>query len=383
MNTEKLRALPYVAVLLPVDVIVAGSLLFAVLATVLVATFRHGARRSARGSEKPRPGGTVQNPERSNGLRGVTIQILNWDGKHLLAECLPSVLQAVGEAGGEHRVVVVDNGSSDGSVQFVRDNFPQVRILALDRNYGFVEGNDRGIRQAETDIVVLLNNDMIVDRHFLKPLIDGFIDNSVFTVTSQVFFEDTSRHRAETGNTRAKFDRGFFTVWHASVDAADERRATMPVFWAGGGSCAIDREKYLEVGGLDDLYHPFYVEDTDLSYRAWKRGWKCLLAPASRVVHKHRATSGRKFTTEYVENTTRRNLYLFIWKNVTDASMIIEHLMNLPRIHGRGTMLAGGSFEVRAYLRAVAKLPAALSRRFSQSGSFFVSDRDVLARSSV
>src|SRR6185295_15677988 len=263
---------------------------------------------------------------------------------------------------------------------FIRQNFPTVRVLALDRNYGFTGGNNRGIGQARTDIVVLLNNDMVVDRGFLKPLLDGFSDPSVFAVTSQIFFADPTRRREETGKTRGRFENGFFYLWHDEIGPNDEARETIPVFWAGGGSCAIDRKKYLQIGGLDSLYHPFYVEDTDLSYQAWKRGWKCLLAPASRVVHKHRSTSKAKFGDAFVDNTIRKNQYLFIWKNVTDLSMTFEHLVNLPRIHARSVLSAGPVFEVRGFFRALRQLPEALWKRFSNAPHYVLSDREVLAR---
>jgi GT2 family glycosyltransferase len=311
--------------------------------------------------------------------RTATIQILNWDGKHLLAECLPSVIEAVHASGGNHEILVVDNGSRDGSVEFIRDRFPEIHTLELDRNYGFVGGNNRGVHIAKTDVVVFLNNDMIVDRDFLQPLLEGFTDDSVFAVTSQIFFEDSSRRREETGNTRGKFENGFFTIWHEDI-GSDENWPVIPVLWAGGGSCAFDRIKYLELAGLDDLYHPFYVEDLDLSYRAWKCGWKCLLAPASRVIHKHRATSSRKYTHRFVDETIRRNLFLFTWKNVSDRSMLLEHILNLPRIHGRGMMATGCGAELRAYIRACIKFPFSAWRRFRQHENRW-SDCDVLARS--
>jgi len=284
-------------------------------------------------------------------------------------------------AGGNHEILVVDNGSADGSAQFIRENFPQVRILPLDRNYGFSGGNNRGAAEAQSDIVVFLNNDMVVDRGFLRPLLTGFVDPSVFAVTSQIFFADTTRRREETGKTRARFERGFFYLWHDHIRTEDDNLETIPVFWAGGGSCAMHRKKFLALGGFDLLYHPFYVEDTDLSYQAWKRGWKCLLAPASRVVHKHRSTSKAKFGNPFVDNTIRRNQYLFIWKNVTDLSMILEHLANLPRIHARGMIQNGPAFEVRAFLRAVRQLPQALGKRLSCVSHYVISDREVLARS--
>ncbi len=363
MNVRKLRALPFLVLLLPLDLAVTVLLL---LASVF------GRSRHPRTDGKS-----------SAGVSGgrATILVLNWDGKHLLADGLPSVLEAVRASGGNHRVLVVDNGSTDGSVAFVRERFPDVQILELDRNYGFVAGNNKGMAAVETEIVVLLNNDMIVERGFLQPLLDGFRDPSVFAVTSQIFFEDRSRRREETGKTRAKYESGFFTFWHDDISDDDEQRSAIPVFWAGGGSCAIDRNKYLEIGGLDDLYHPFYVEDADLSYRAWKRGWKCVLAPASRVIHKHRATSSRKFSHRFVDNTIRRNLFLFVWKNVTDLPMILEHVVHLPSIHGRAMIHDSAAFEVKAYLRAVLRLPAALQKRLRSACHCRVSDREILFRS--
>ena len=372
MNWQKLRVLPCVTLLLPFDIIIAAGLL-------LTSVFRGRTPKLRRSTipvhEKMTGGISLCVPETPT----ATIQILNWNGKHLLEECLPSVVNAVRVAQGEHRILVVDNGSTDGSVQFVRERFPEVQLLQLDRNYGFVGGNNRGVKAVETEIVVLLNNDMIVDRDFLSPLLHGFTDDTVFAVTSQIFFSDRSKRREETGKTRAKFERGFFTVWHAEIDARDERSG-VPVFWAGGGSAAFDRAKYLELGGLDNLYAPFYVEDADLSYRAWKRGWRCLLAAESRVIHKHRATSSRRYTHSFVDNTIRRNLFLFVWKNVSNPSMLFEHIINLPRIHGREMIVRGCRFEITAFVRAFLKLPAALWRRLKQPRTH-LTDREVLLRS--
>ena len=355
---SRLLTLPYLLFLLPFDLIVALAL--CVSAPLWLRKHRATETRGADSSK-------------------VTIVIVSWDGKHLLEECLPAVIEAANQSGGNHDILVVDNGSTDGSVEFIRQSFPCVRVLALDQNYGFIGGNNRGIAAVQTDIVVLLNNDMIVDRAFLRPLLDGFHDPSVFAVTSQIFFADSGRRREETGKTRARFENGAFYHWHDDI-GDDDARATIPVFWAGGGSCAIDRRKYFEIGGFDSLSRPFYVEDVDLSYQAWKRGWKCLLAPASRVVHKHRSTT-RKFGPDFVENTIRKNQYLFIWKNVTDMSMLLEHVVNLPRLHARAILNQTPSFEVRAFFRALLQLPEALRQRFYSAGHYVFSDREALARS--
>jgi GT2 family glycosyltransferase len=361
--TAKARALPFVLLLLPIDLVVALVL----LTSQIVGGIKRGLKPT-----------TTTSIDRTVS----TIIILNWDGRHLLEESLPAVVEAVRFNGGQHQIMVVDNGSTDGSADFVRTQFPQVRVLALDRNYGFTGGNNRGVEAAKTDVVILLNNDMIVDRNFLKPLLDGFYDSTVFAVTSQIFLADTTRRREETGKTRARFDRGFFELWHDEISSLEETRETIPVLWAGCGSCAIDRKKYQVIGGLDPLYHPFYVEDVDLSYQAWKRGWKCLLAPASRVVHKHRGTTRPKFGQDFVENTIRKNQFLFVWKNVTDTFMFLQHLANLPRIHARAIMQRGAVFEIRAYWRAVTQLPQTVMKRLSNRNQYVIADQEALARSS-
>jgi GT2 family glycosyltransferase len=357
--TSKLRTLPYLLLLFPFDLVVALFL----CASVPLWFKKH------RDTETRRPDSNK-----------TTIIIANWDGKHLLAESLPALIEAVKQDGHDHEILVVDNGSTDGSVEFLRNHFPSVRVLPLDRNYGFIGGNNRGIAAVQTEIIVLLNNDMIVDRGFLRPLLNGFRDPSVFAVTSQIFFADSNRRREETGKTRGRFESGFFYLWHDEICLEDESRETIPVFWAGGGSCAIDRNKCREIGGFDPLYHPFYVEDADLSYQAWKRGWKCLMAPASRVIHKHRSTSQAKFGRDFVENTTRKNQYLFVWKNVTDVSMVLAHLVNLPRIHSRAMQAHTPAFEIRAFFRALRQLPEALRRRVANARQYVISDRELLAR---
>jgi O-antigen biosynthesis protein len=362
MNLRRLRVLLCVACLLPLDVVVGIALLGAQAFAFLWVGL--SSKRRIPPLSAPETG-------------SVTIQILSWDGRHLLEEFLPSVL----EGAGKHEVMVVDNGSTDDSVRFLNTQFPKIRVVRLDRNYGFSDGNNRGMKHATTDIVVLLNNDMAVDPHFLDPLLKPFTDPAVFAVASQIAMADPLKARFETGKTRGRFESGLFYVWHDEVSPQDEKRESVPVFWAGGGACAIDRRKFDMLGGFDLLYHPFYVEDTDLSYQAWKRGWKALLAPASRVTHKHRGTSGPRFGEVFVNNTTRRNHYLLVWKNVTDLGMLFDHLRSLPYIHGNAISQYGAAFEFRAYLRAFVRLPRALRRRLMNVRNYVFGDRDVLGLS--
>jgi GT2 family glycosyltransferase len=233
------------------------------------------------------------------------------------------------------------------------------------------------MEHVRTDVVVLLNNDMAVDRSFLEPLLKPLSDPSVFAVASRIAMADPAKSRFETGRTRGRFEAGLFYLWHDAIQPQEEQTAAVNVFWAGGGACAVDRRRFQLLGGFDSLYHPFYVEDTDLSYQAWKRGWKSVLAPGSRVIHKHRGTTGPKYGDLFVNNTTRRNHYLFVWKNVTDFGMLKKHVFELPRIHGRAISQYGAAFEYRAYLRAILRFPMAIRRRLANVSSYVVSDSEV------
>src|SRR6185503_1487714 len=176
-----------------------------------------------------------------------SVVIPNWNGRDLLEKYLPSVAAAL--AGNpENELIVVDNGSSDGSAEFVQANFPGVQLIALDRNLEFGGGSNAGVRAARNDIVGLLNSDMRVDRGFLGPLVAGFTDERVFAVSCQILFTDPARRREETGLTQGWWEEGTLRVGHRVDEAIG---SLYPCFYGGGGSCAFDRRKFLELGGFD------------------------------------------------------------------------------------------------------------------------------------
>lgn len=253
--------------------------------------------------------------------RAASVVIPTWNGKHHLEANLRSVVEAM--AGNpDNEVIVVENGSSDGTVEYLQEAFPTVRVLALEENLGFGGGSNAGFEAARNDIVVLLNNDMRVEPDFLEPLLEGFDDPQVFAVTAQIFFSDPTRRREETGLTHGRWTARGLELGHAIDEQVDR---LYPAFYAGGGSSAYDRKKFLEIGGFDALLRPFYYEDSDLSFMAWKRGWKVLYAPGSVVYHEHRGTIGKKFTSGYVNRVIEKNRLLFVWKNIHSAGRLVEH----------------------------------------------------------
>ena len=285
------------------------------------------------------------------------IVIPNWNGRDLLEKYLPSVVAAAERVPGSE-VIVVDNGSTDGSAEFIRERFPQVRVLALESNLGFGGGSNAGFRAARHDVVVLLNSDMRVEPDFLQPLLDGFTDEQVFSVSCQIFFSDPNKIREETGLTEFWWERGSLRVRHRTEPKI---RELYPCAYGGGGSCAFDRRKFLELGGFDELLAPFYLEDTDLGYMAWKRGWKNLYQPASVVYHEHRGTIGRRFSEAYIQGVLKKNFLLFTWKNIHEWRRLLANLL-FAWVSALLSWLAGDSPE-RSSLGGIARATLQLPGR--------------------
>src|SRR3990172_4378743 len=168
-------------------------------------------KKSVRNKTAPAPEKPLGTSPSSFPPCEASIVIPNWNGKDLLEKFLPSVVAACGPS---DEIIVVDNASSDGSAQFLRQHFPQVRILEMDRNLGFGGGSNAGVRAASHPVVVLLNNDMRMAPGCLPALLAGFTDRDVFAVSTQIFFSDPTRRREETGLTTGWFSNGFFRVRH-------------------------------------------------------------------------------------------------------------------------------------------------------------------------
>lgn len=316
--------------------------------------------------------------DRAPETRAASIVIPNWNGRELLERNLPSVLEAVKHRPGSE-IIVVDNGSTDASAEFLRRNYPEIRLVELKKNLGFGGGSNAGVEAARNDIVVLLNNDMRVAPDFLPPLLEGFRDEKVFAVSAQIFFSDPDRRREETGLTEGRWEAGRLRVRHR---ADDHIRRAYPCFYPGGGSSAFDRRKFLELGGFDRLYEPFYLEDADLGYLAWKRGWKVLYEPQSKVWHEHRGTIGRRFTARRIDDVLRRNFLLFASKNIHEWSKLGAHWASA--LSGAWLSFFFGESRERASLLALGqaflRLPAALASRWRARALARISDTEAFRR---
>ncbi len=297
----------------------------------------------------------------------ISLVIPNYDGRGLLEKHLPCTLSATKHYSANTEVVVVDDGSTDDSVEYLKKYHPDVRVLRLPKNVGFPRACDTGIRAAQNNIVILLNTDIRVREDFIAPLVSHFADEDVFAVMAMSLREDES-----TPGELAKipfFKRGylkFVSSENTELQKAVAENHEYPLysFYAVGGHCAIDRSKYLFLNGFDDLYYPFYSEDVDLCYRAWKRGWKTIFEPRSIVYHHHASSSIlSKHPRAYIGSVIRRNRLLFVWKNITSLRYFyFRHLTPLLLRSVGGIFVMDFNF-YRALFSALRRLPKARERR--------------------
>lgn len=305
--------------------------------------------------------------------RDASVIVLNWNGLRFLRELMPSLQVAVARCPGDHEVIVVDNGSDDGSAEWLAAQCPWARLVRLPENLHFIRGNAAGAAVATRDIVVFLNNDMRVEPDWLVELLAPFGPPDLFATTSRI---EMAEPRSETGLTRCFVRHGEIRF----VQLPGAAGAPAPALWAGGGSSAFDRAKYDAIGGFETLYVPCYCEDASLSWQAWRRGWRVEYAHASVVHHAHRGTSLKVFGRARLERLSWRNRELFFVRNVTDPLMTATHALMMPwnlRKHARllGLSLADGAL---AWLAALPRLPLALWQRQASRRHYRRSDRALL-----
>ena len=221
-------------------------------------------------------------PERASPSRGtpdISIVIVTWNGRQYLDACLRAVAQQDIVA----ETILVDNASTDGTSDFVREAFPWVRIVALSRNLGFAGGNNAGVREARGRVIALLNNDTVADRGWLRALVAGLDPAAGFALaTSRVVYahDPTIVDSAGDGMLRAG---GAFKRHHGGSAAAVG--TSQEVFGVCGAACAMPKAVWDELGGFDERFF-FSHEDVDLSYRARLLGYRCRYV-ADAVVHHH------------------------------------------------------------------------------------------------
>jgi GT2 family glycosyltransferase len=265
---------------------------------------------------------------------GLSIVVTNWNGRALLEKFLPTVVEAArafeGSRGEPAEIIVADDASTDDSESWLRAQWPQVRFESSSAQRGFAPTANRGVHASRFALVYLVNNDVALVPATLALLAAHLSDPNVFAVTGNAYDYLTGVLRG--AGQRGKFRRGFLSVhsrFSVGEDAAKSNLDPLLTLYATGGSSLFDRDKFLALGGFEEMLAPYGWEDVELSLRAWKQGFEVRYEPRSAIWHQFSSTIGSHVSARRVAATYERNRLLAHWLHLDTSGQHAAHALGL------------------------------------------------------
>jgi GT2 family glycosyltransferase len=252
----------------------------------------------------------------------VSFVIVTWNGKHLLEECLPFIEQQDFQ---DHEIIVVDNGSTDGTREFLKADFPRVRVLELSENQGFAAPNNFGFRNSGGQYIATVNNDMTLDRQWLRQLVTALeLHPNCFAAQGKIL------KASEPGiiDTCGLGIRPCGAARNRSHNQPENSALseTVPIFTVSAGAALYRTAKLRELNYFDPTYFAYY-EDLDLGWRARLKGWNCLLVPEAKAFHKVHGTSS-SVPGDFLWFMSERNRLRTLLKNLP-AKAFLRHPLQI------------------------------------------------------
>lgn len=301
----------------------------------------------------------------------LSIIIPNWNGERQLKKNLPILFNVLAKYKGESETIIIDDKSEDNSRKYLKSliannkkSLPEIKLIFNEQNLGFGRSVNKGVKNARYEIVFLLNTDVEVKEGCFEHLLPHFQKKDVFAVGAN----------ADWLVARGHFLEGYLDISSPKKMARTSQKA-QPSFWVSGGHSAFKKELWEKLGGLEPLYAPFYFEETDLCYRALKRGWQVLWEPKAPVLHKHEESVIRQnFSPNYIDFIAQRNQLIFVWKNITDKKMFAEHKKYLKK------RLAKKPSYLKVVLAAAKKWPEIKRKRAIEEKEAVLTDKEVFGK---
>ncbi len=293
----------------------------------------------------------------------VAVVILNYNGRSILEQFLPSVTQFTPS---NYRIIVADNGSLDASISFVKSTYPNLELIELAQNYGFAGGYNEALKQVETDYYVLLNSDVEVTENWIEPLVEVMKnDASIAAIQPKILAQKNKSNFEHAGAAGGYFDNlGYPFCRGRIIDFCEEDQGqydtTQEIFWASGAAMLVRANLYHQLGGLDADYFA-HMEEIDLCWRMKRAGFRILCVPTSKVYHVGGGTLAYDSPNKVYLNF--RNSLTTLFKN--EASLKLIWLFPLRLILDG---MAGGLFLVQGKL---SNIWAIIRAHFSFYGQFF------------
>lgn len=261
-------------------------------------------------------------------VQGISVVIPNYNGVQLFQEVLPTVLQALKNIGLPYEIIVSDDCSADGSVQYLKENFPAINVLVNEQNSGFSVTINKGIFAAKHSHLLLLNSDVKLSSDYFAHLLRYFDKEDTFGVMTRII----------GWNDELIQDGGKYPSFHgvkiktSGNYIPEETKPSQMLYsmYLSGANAFVSREKINVLRGFNEIFSPFYVEDFELSLRAWRLGWKCYYDHGTYCRHKLSATiksTNRKKAIQVIYNRNKMFLHAI---HLTQGKRFLWFLQLIP-----------------------------------------------------
>lgn len=237
---------------------------------------------------------------------GLSVVIPNYNGIELLPITLPTVFSALENSGLPFEVIVSDDCSTDQSVHFLSQHFPSVLVIQNSKNSGFAITANKGAQAAHYDLLLVLNSDVKLEPNYFEHLFRYFERPDTFGVMGRIIgwndevIQDGAKYPSFQ-NAKIKMNLNYI------MENEDEMKNGLYSMYISGANALVDRSSFLQLGGFNELFSPFYVEDYDLSLRAWRMGWKCYYEHFAICRHKTSTTIKSNSRKQFIRTITNRN----------------------------------------------------------------------------
>ncbi|TLX76009.1 glycosyltransferase family 2 protein [Labilibacter sediminis] len=260
----------------------------------------------------------------------LAVVILNWNGEKLLREFLPTVIENSKVPGVD--VIVADNASTDHSIQILETEFPTVKIIRLDKNYGFTGGYNRALKQVEAEYIILLNSDIAPGNNWLPPLLKEMDENANTAICvpkiKSYRHPECFEYAGAAGGFIDKYGFPFCRgrIFNQIEEDKGQYNQSGPIFWASGAAMVVRTKLFFESGGLDEDFFA-HMEEIDLCWRMKNRGWDVKYIAESEVYHLGGATLDYNNPRKVYLNF-RNNLFL-LTKNIAKNKLFVKLLQRM------------------------------------------------------
>lgn len=249
--------------------------------------------------------------------RSYSVIIVSWNALEHLQTFLPSVMASQSP---EIEIILADNASTDESVKWVNENYPSCKVVTLDKNYGYCGGNNRAAGHANGDVLIFLNNDVRVDRDWIRNMDSYFDDENTVAVQPKIRSHTNPDYYEYAGAAGGFLDKLAYPFCRGRIfDTVEKDEGqydqSTEIFWASGAAMAIRKEVFQEMGGFDEDFE-FHMEEIDLCWRCLNMGYSIMYAPESVVYHLGGGSLPMNSPRKVYYNF--RNNLMMLWKN--DAS---------------------------------------------------------------